>query len=84
MTNTLQVFPPFIRGAIERKDMNVLLSTRRKLQEILSIVHDKHHFSHTHDFTLPSNEKCGNTVSEELEVVKRAIGIVMEKEHSVQ
>lgn len=84
MINAIQIFPPFIRGAIERKDITVLLATRQKLQEILSTINDKHKLSCIHDFTLRSSENSGHTVTKELEVVKMAINIVMEQSPTLQ
>ncbi|HBB27517.1 TPA: hypothetical protein DCZ36_03420 [Candidatus Gracilibacteria bacterium] len=84
MTNALQMFPPFIRGAIERKDMNVLLATKQRLQEILLLVNGEYGPSFPHKFILPSSEDSGHTVKKELEVVRKAIGIVMEQTHTLQ
>lgn len=84
MINALQVFPPFIRGAIERKDITVLLATKKKLQEILLLVNDEYSPSFPHKFILPSSEESGHTVTKELEVVKMAINMVMEQAHTLQ
>lgn len=84
MINAVQIFPPFIRGAIERKDITVLLATRQRLQEILLTINDKHKPSCIYDVTLRSSEDSEHTVTKELEVVKMAINMVMEQAHTLQ